>query len=100
MDSAGNVAELLERECDLAPREIEPRLCLGVGGQALLEPAQVERQGDEPLLRAVVEIPLQPLPLLLAFIDHACSRAAELFETRLELRVQPCVLERNARRGG
>src|SRR5262245_45906848 len=100
MDTPGDVAELLERAADLAPRLTETSPSLGIAAQPLLEQAELERERDQPLLCAVVEIALQALPLFLARRKHACPRASELFEPRLQLGVQACVLERNAGSSG
>src|SRR5262245_9359678 len=96
MDTPGDVAELFERASDLSPRLIETSTRLGIAAQPLLEQAELERERDQPLLCAVVEIAFQALPLFLARRKHACPRASELFEPRLQLGVQACVLERNA----
>src|SRR5439155_13855531 len=64
VDSAGDVAKLLEREGYLVPRLIEAGPRLGVGREPLFEQAELEGEGNEPLLCAVVEVSLQPLPLL------------------------------------
>jgi hypothetical protein len=66
VDSLRDVPEFLERECDLLPRLIETSLGIRVGPQPLFEQAELQRKGDEPLLRAVMEIPLEALPLFLA----------------------------------
>ena len=54
---------------DLAPRVIEPRAALRVALELLLEQAQLEREGDEPLLRAVVQVSFEPLALLATCFD-------------------------------
>ena len=55
--------------------------------------SQVDRQRDEVLLRAVVQVPLESLSLFLAGLDHAGPRAPKLLDSRAELRVEPRVLE-------
>src|SRR4029450_10108828 len=96
MDAAGDVAELLERASDLTTRLIDPSLSFRIRAQPLLEQAELEREGDQPLLRAVVEIALQSLPLPLACSYHPRAGALQLFEARLQLGVQARVLERAA----
>jgi hypothetical protein len=96
MDSPSHVPQLLEREPDLTSGRIELLLELGLVRELLLEQAQPQRQRDQPLLRAVVEIPLEPLALLLSGFDHAGSRSLQLLEASPELRVQAPVLERDA----
>ncbi len=66
VQAARHGAKLVERDGNLAPRSIEASCRLRVGRQLLLEQAQLQRQRDQPLLRAVVQIAFQPLPLLLA----------------------------------
>ncbi len=60
-----------------------------------LEHAQLEGERDEPLLRAVVEIALEKLPLTLRRLDDARAGAAELLEPGPQLGVEPGVLERD-----
>ena len=47
----------------------------------------------ESLLRAVVEVALQPASLVLAGLDEPCSRGSNLLELRLQRRVEPFVLD-------
>src|SRR5215212_11107225 len=95
VDTAGDVAKLGERERDLVPRLTEATGRVGVVTQAFLEQAEIEREGDQPLLGAVVKVALQALPFALAGLDHAGARTSELDEARSELCVQPPVLESN-----
>ena len=97
VQAAGHGAQLLERGRDLAPRPLELSRRLGVVRQVPLEHAQLERERDEPLLGAVVEVALEPLALLLAGLDHARARALELLQLRLLLGLQAAVLERDRR---
>ena len=60
-----------------------------------LEQAELERQRDEPLLGAVVQVALEPLALLLAGLDDARARAPQLLEPGAQLGLQPGVLERD-----
>ncbi len=95
VQAARHGAKLVERDGNLAPRPIEPSCRLRVGCQLLLEQAQLQRQRDQPLLCAVVQIALQPLPLLLARFDHPRARALQLLQMRLLLGLQARVLERD-----
>ena len=96
MEAAGDVAELVERDGDLAACAWSSRArASAIAGQLLLEQAELERERDQPLLRAVVQIALQSLALLLAGLDHACARAAQLLQVRLQLGLQAAVLERD-----
>ena len=54
---------------------------------------------DEPLLRAVVQVALEPPALGVAGRDDPLARRLQLGEPRLGLRVQALVLERDRRRG-
>ena len=71
-----------------------------VGADAALDHPQLERDGDEPLLRAVVEVALQPPPFRVAGGDDALARGAQLREPVLGLGLQPRVVERDRGRGG
>ena len=98
MEPARDGAQLLERHRDLALRLVQSLPRIGVVAQLLLEHAQLEREGDQPLLRAVVQVALQPLPLPLPGLDHTCARALQLLEMRLLLGLQAPVLQRDAGR--
>ena len=50
----------------------------GVERELALRQPQRERERDEPLLRAVVQVPLEPPPLGVAGLDEPHARAAEL----------------------
>jgi hypothetical protein len=88
MDAAGQVAQLLQREAGLLPRLAHELGCLGIArGRALLGHAQVERQGDEALLRAIVEVALDPPALRVRRLDDAGARVAEVRHLGGESRV-------------
>ena len=72
------------------------------GTSGCFEPreAKRERERDEPLLRAVVEVALEPPPLGVARLDDARPRRAQLLELRAHLGLQALVLEREPGRGG
>ena len=70
----------------------------GIVGELVGVHPELERERDQPLLGAVVEVALEPLALLLAGLDHALARALELLQLRLELDLQAPVLERDPRR--
>ena len=72
----------------------------GSRADAALDHPQLERDGDEPLLRAVVEVALEPPPLRVAGGDDALARGAQLREPVLGLGLQPRVVERDRGRGG
>ena len=77
----------------------EPVAQLGrraVGGRRLARLLEGDRDGDEPLLRAVVEVAFDPPPLLLGRDREPGPRRPDLLELRLERGVQPLVLDRQA----
>ena len=79
VDAAGQLAQLLERLREVrvgAPEQLG-RLRVAVGD---LPPdqAQGERERDEPLLRAVVQVALEPAPLVVARRDDARARCRQL----------------------
>ena len=62
-------------------------------------PQELQREADaeQALLRAVVEVALEAPPLGVARLDEPHARRAQLRELAAELRMQPLVLEREAR---
>src|SRR5207245_7883758 len=72
MDAACELAQLLERLRELLARRVEQLLGdLGVLLQLGLGKPKRQRQRDEPLLGAVVQIPLEAPPLLVTGRDDA-----------------------------
>jgi hypothetical protein len=71
MQAACDLAQLVERRCDLTPCCLEPCGCVRVLSELLLEPAQLEGQRDQALLRAVVQVALQPLSLALPCCENS-----------------------------
>ena len=101
MDPARELAQLLQRLGELvAGRPDELLRQRRVGADAALDHPQLKGDGDEPLLRAVVEVALQPPPLRVAGGDDALARGAQLREPVLGLGLQPRVVERDRGRGG
>src|ERR687897_63072 len=96
VDAARDIAKLLERRRDLAPCLIETCPRFGITVQALFEQAQLERQGNEPLLCAVVKVPFESPALVLASVDDPRARALELFQASPQLGVQAAVFECDA----
>ena len=69
---ARELAQFLECLVELLRRAREQRLeRLAAGVELHAHEAQRQRQGDEPLLRAVVQVALQLAPLLVAGFDDA-----------------------------
>ena len=76
MDPARQLAQLLERAAELLLGAAEQLLgAVGVLAQACLRQPHRQRQRDEPLLGAVVQVALEPPPLGRAGLDDAGARA-------------------------
>jgi len=56
VEASCDLAELVQRSCNLSPRLNEASRRLRIVGQAFLEQAQLERKGNQPLLGSVVQI--------------------------------------------
>ena len=104
MHAARELAQLGDGDLQLRDGSGEDALDIRVdtAAEPALGRAQVERERDEPLLGAVVDVPLDPAPLLVPRGDDAPARLLHLHELRAHLRVQARVLERepSRRRGG
>ena len=83
VDAAGQLSQLLERAGELRLRAPEQLVRLRIaGGQHALAGSQGERDRDEALLRAVVEVALEPAALGVAGLDDARARGGQ-FAARL-----------------
>jgi hypothetical protein len=99
MQAAGELAQLLHPLGQLGAGRGHERLGRrGVAPDAGLDQLELEREGDEPLLGAVVQVGLEPAPLGVARRDEALPRRPQLGQPRLGLRAQGSVLERDPRR--
>ena len=79
MDAARELAQLVERGGELLACGFEHGVGGGrIGVELALGEAERERERDEPLLRAVVEVALEPAPGLVARLDDAGARRAQL----------------------
>ena len=101
MDAAGELAQLVEALPHLVDRRVDERR----RGRSVLEAgaaqAQVERERDEPRLRAVVEVALEPAALGVAGLDDPRARRAQLDDVGAQLGVEALVLEQErGRRAG
>ena len=99
VDAARELAQLLERRRELAARRRHQ--LLGRGGVAPdvgLDHPQLQRDRDQPLLRAVVQIALEPAALGVAGGHDALAGRLHLGEPSLGLLQQALVLERHRRR--
>src|SRR3954468_15671380 len=99
VQALGDVAKLRQRHGDLLAGLSEASFGLRVAPEPLLEETQLERQADQPLLRAVMKVALQALALLPPDFDHAPPGATQLLEARSQLGVKPPVLESDRGRG-
>src|SRR5919204_1774620 len=98
MDPAGELAELAQRQIELAPGLLELLDRAGVIGELPLQGDQLQRERDEALLSPVVEVALEAAPLALSGLDDAGARLPQLLHPRTQLRLQAAVLERDAGR--
>ena len=79
VDAAGELAQLLERVGQFLGRRLEQRARAGgVVLELRLREAEGDRHRDQPLLRAVVEVPLEAPALFVACLDEPLPRRAEL----------------------
>ena len=78
MDAARELAQLLDRELRLLARlRDELRGAVGIAGDPRLGEPERDGHRDEPLLRAVVEVALDPPPLGVGGGDDALARVAQ-----------------------
>ena len=79
MQAAGELAQLLHRHVELPPRAGDELLGpVGVGAELVLEHAELDRERDETLLRAVVEVALEAAALVQSGLEDAKPRRVEL----------------------
>ena len=96
VDSLGQLPELLHRRRQVLSRGGPGAAPSSESGLRLRgRPAPVQRERDQPLLRAVVEIALEPPALGVARLHDPGARALQLFQPRPQLDLQPPVLERD-----
>ena len=97
MDAAGQLAQLAEPERELLarPRRAASRRARDRLARATRPCRATSASVDQALLRAVVQVALQPPALDVAGLDDPGARRAQLVEARLQVRVQTCVLERD-----
>src|SRR5262249_25601496 len=99
MDAARQLAQLLDRLLEAFDRSREHLLYFRAGvREPLLRDPEIERDRDEPLLRTVVEVPLDPEPLRVGRGNDALPGLAPLRGLRLGLGVQRGVPEGEPRR--
>ena len=97
VDAARELAQLGERERELLLGAVEQLVGpVGVLVQLALGEPQRQRERDEPLLGAVVQVALQPPALLRAGLDDPGARGAQLLDAGAQLGLQALVLHREA----
>ena len=96
MDAAGELAQLGERLRELRARLLEQLDRPRGPTRTRAGERERERQRDEPLLRAVVEVALEPPPLDVGGLDEPEPGGAQLLEAGAQLGLQALVLEREA----
>ena len=94
MDPVRELAQLVDGDLQLvgAPSSSGPPRVDAPRPTPLRAP-ELERERDQPLLRAVVQVALDPTPLLVGRGDDPRARLLHLLELRAHLRVEPRVLE-------
>ena len=92
--AAGELAQLLDRARDLGHDGVDRRRVR----QPVLQVAQGQADRHEPLLGAVVDVALEPAPLLVAGGDDAGARRLDLRELAADLDAQARDLDRQPRR--
>ena len=92
MEPAREVAHLADGLEQLAGRGIDHLVRARRLAARLFEP---HGQRDEPLLRAIMQVPLDAPPLGIASLHDPRPRGTDLLELRADLRGQPLVLERH-----
>ena len=102
MDAVRQLAQLGDRPAQLGLGLVQARreLRILVGPELRPQEAKREREPDEALLRAVVEVALEPAALGVTRLDDAGARGAEILQLSAGLGLQALVLEREARRRG
>ena len=68
-------------------------------GRPVARHPERQAQRHQALLRAVMQVTLQPAPLGVTGLDDPRPGRAHLLKLSLDLRLQPGVLQRQARRG-
>ena len=94
MQATGELAELLERLLEVVADALEHRLRgRRIVVQGFLGHPEVEGEGDEALLGAVVQVPFEASPLGDACFDDAGARVPDLVELGPQLHEEALVLE-------
>ena len=99
MDAAGQLAQLGQRLLRLLAGRLDQRLQLGIGpGHPAARHAERQRQRDQPLLRPVVQVALEPAAFGVPGLHDPGPGRPHQLQLRLDLGLQPGVLQGHARR--
>ena len=97
--AGGDRAQVFDRQSDLVDRRVQCRAeNPGLPRQRALQPSQHDPERHQPLLRAVVQIALEPPALLVAGPHHPGSRLLHLGKLQPYLHAESRNLDRQARR--
>ena len=96
MNTAGQFPQLGQRLGGLLAGRVDQRRQLGVRpGRPMACPSQHQAQGDQALLRTVVQVPLEPAPLGIAGLDDPRPGRADLVQLSCR-RLEPGLLQSQA----
>ena len=95
---ARELAQLGQRLGELGARRRDQLRGVGVVADPVLQQAQLQRDRHQPLLRAVVQVALEPPALGVAGGDDPLARCLQLVEPHVGLGQEALVLERDGRR--
>ena len=98
MDAARELAQLRERDGELVAELVDGGGRLRVVAQPRAQQPQVERERDELLLGAVVQVALDLAAGVVGGLDDPPARVAQLLQPRAQVGLQALVVERQ--RGG
>ena len=85
VEAARELAQLAQRQRELVADRRHELLRRRVVADVALQEAQLQRDRDEPLLGAVVQVALEPPPLRVARRDDALARCLQLDDPRAQL---------------
>ena len=97
VEPARELAQLGHRQRELVARRRHELLRRRVVVDAALQQAQLERDRDEPLLGAVVEVALEPAALGVARRHDPLARRPQLHDARAQLGLEALALDRDVR---
>ena len=92
------MTEIFDRAFGLFERACDDRLELRVAAHEHCEPAQLEQDDDEALLRSVMEVALDPAALDVCRFDEAQPGRVQLFQLDDKIAVQTITFHRDPHR--